>query len=1563
MKKIKETFNNLMNEVKNVGIKIRDMVKKYPRWSIVSAVLIVVLIGCLGFMCCFSFNKNSYVPILSVKAELNNNILANNSTFVIETDKDYSVEEVKEIIYLTPAIEYDVKKIGSKKYEIKPTEMLFDNTVYSVGAVRDETVVYRWAFQTQKKLSVASTYPRDGYEYANLDSSIEITFSYADLKNIEDYFEISPNVKGTFSSNRYTHKFHPSEPLKSNTEYTVTIKKGLKNQLSILEEDFSFSFKTGKYSSKDGLWAEYYYANLDESYTFTSDIVPFIQLYNAEAIKKVDVTIYRLSSADQYINNYKIKDNIDYSKLNKLSSFSTALKGDFIVFQNTLAEGHYIINVKADNKSMNVFMQINNLVTYVANLENETLVWVHDYNSGTPLKDVRVNLDGNESKTDAEGIAIVKAKSKAESYSFLKVGINKTVPYVVMVNNYDEKGVPGGYIYSDRTVYKTTDTIKIWGYVPIDRFNGKVTDDFKIELNDWNGSYISKKVKVNSNGLFETEILITDLQADNYSLSITYQGSLLNIRYIEVYNYEKPNYVYTIKTDKKFYNIGDTIVANIEVEHISGIKVPYKKVRVIDEYDTVHHVTTDENGNATLNIKIKTKAESDSVYLDYFQLKISTGDIEETSNYAEIATVGVVNHSVMLDVKQNTDNSLQINTFRTDANILNKKYGTYNYYIPETDYRGAKIERSVIVQIEENMTTKTKVGTKYNPITKTNEPEYEYDFKRNIVDTFNLVTVNGEVILSGLDYQNEVAESYSKYYLAIVTTQDTFKNPIKEYVYIGSDSYHRNYRYFTDTVYSFVFDKPEYSLNDQIDIKLEGSGGYTVAEGGRILSFFYKYGIVEKKVNNSNEISYTYNEKIFPDGVISGAYFDGKRIFEVANQYVNYNQEEQELTIDIKTNKETFTPGSEVTISINVKDKLGKGKKASVNVSVVDEAIFMIAPDETDILGSIYQHSYSYFNYYSFASFYDFYRDEGGAGGGDGGLEGARKDFRDTAHFKTITTDSNGNAMVKIKLPDSTTTWRITAHAVSDTNVGVNTKTINAILPFFIQTKIPNEVKPTDDFVINLTSFGNATGKINYEVIVDNNKQTKQGAFGAFTPFNFGNLAVGNHKIKINGTIGKHKDSVEYEFKVLESFVNIPITSVDLVTNKKLDIKPTSSPVILEFYDPELEFYMKLLNYLGDTKGERVDIELGNQKAAELRNKYYEEKNEINTIKLDKYQTYKGIILLNGSSPDLLLSAMMCKYGRGYIDADQLKSIFYDVIYDKGSSEAQVYQAFVGLSALKEPVLFDLYDLKSNYKKQRQSISELDIYLALAFAYLGDYATALEIYNEMKTFDHPYLTAILTSMIDIGKSRKIINENINKMDYDEYYTFAMIAYIENTIPLLSKKNIINLDLNGKNEKFELNRMMIKKIILDKEDLDSIRISASNKVYVKTTYNGNYKDINSRDLKYQVDAEIKDQVKKGNITKLNINISNVEPKTWGEVAIHLPNGLRLTPEYSPDIQGLYLTKNHNDYLVFNVYSFEKDKITFNLDLLGINVGKFELEPVIYIANNKYGISTSNNIVIN
>ena len=56
----------------------------------------------------------------------------NDSTFIIETNKKANVESIKRRVYVEPSIDYDIKQVNYRKYELVPKDDLVSNQVYKV---------------------------------------------------------------------------------------------------------------------------------------------------------------------------------------------------------------------------------------------------------------------------------------------------------------------------------------------------------------------------------------------------------------------------------------------------------------------------------------------------------------------------------------------------------------------------------------------------------------------------------------------------------------------------------------------------------------------------------------------------------------------------------------------------------------------------------------------------------------------------------------------------------------------------------------------------------------------------------------------------------------------------------------------------------------------------------------------------------------------------------------------------------------------------------------------------------------------------------------------------------------------------------------------------------------------------------------------------------------------------------------------------------------------------------------------------------------------------------------
>jgi uncharacterized protein YfaS (alpha-2-macroglobulin family) len=178
------------------------------------------------------------------------------------------------------------------------------------------------------------------------------------------------------------------------------------------------------------------------------------------------------------------------------------------------------------------------------------------------------------------------------------------------------------------------------------------------------------------------------------------------------------------------------------------------------------------------------------------------------------------------------------------------------------------------------------------------------------------------------------------------------------------------------------------------------------------------------------------------------------------------------LNVEITSDSDTYEPGTSGQFMLRVSDASGQGVRAQLTLGLVDEAIYLIRPDNTpDIRGFFYalRSNAVGTDLSSFAYF--------GAAqplAGRAALDSAvfaqskaqaellaaarlREDFRDTILWLPgLETKADGTAVVTVDFPDNLTRWRLTARAITSGNeVGQNTYDVTTTLPVIARLVTP----------------------------------------------------------------------------------------------------------------------------------------------------------------------------------------------------------------------------------------------------------------------------------------------------------------------------------------------------------------------------------------------------------------------------------------------------------------------------------------------------------------------------
>jgi uncharacterized protein YfaS (alpha-2-macroglobulin family) len=178
--------------------------------------------------------------------------------------------------------------------------------------------------------------------------------------------------------------------------------------------------------------------------------------------------------------------------------------------------------------------------------------------------------------------------------------------------------------------------------------------------------------------------------------------------------------------------------------------------------------------------------------------------------------------------------------------------------------------------------------------------------------------------------------------------------------------------------------------------------------------------------------------------------------------------DDKRLSVLLMPDKAAYSPREEATFTVRVTDRRGEPVAAEVSLALVDESIFALSEE---LAGPIFDAFYysrdnivRTYDALALTRFLTGGGGRGGGGGGDGLATNPRQDFPDTAAWlPVLQTDANGEVVVTLALPDSLTSWRLTAKAVTaDTRVGEAYVNVLTRQPVVVRPILPRALTAGD---------------------------------------------------------------------------------------------------------------------------------------------------------------------------------------------------------------------------------------------------------------------------------------------------------------------------------------------------------------------------------------------------------------------------------------------------------------------------------------------------------------------
>jgi hypothetical protein len=1451
--------------------------------------------------------------------------VAPDTSFVLAAQEGARLSDLERRLLVEPPAGLSFEDVSSEKATISPQEPLAEGKLYRFTLLEepDSPPARIWAFQVQRPLRVVQTLPRDQATDVPLDTGIELTFSHEGVIGVGSQFDIEPRVDGRFETHKRTVVFVPRQPLSPFTLYTVSVGAGvgLEGSDQTLGEDFTFRFETG--SEKRGEEpAPFSSIQLSRAVSESpTGEPPVLSLYRASygypveapPVEPLSFTVYRFPDVDAFLDSLARFDAIpswadqtrsryrqDAAGLEEAVSFqatpeSVGEYGDYFVsFPAPLPAGFYLVQASGATSSLQGWLQVTDVATYASIGLGKSLVWVNDVSAGGPIRGARVRGVGAtlDVTTGDDGVAffetpqdLVHLEPSQFGYSTASVvgnlvveapdGRSAVVPLGSIFTGfryygyraYGYVGNPSFYwrfLYTDRHLYRLTDTIRFWGLVRA-RENPPSSQEVTVRITGSGSEYEYEPVVVaedtfttSASGTFAGELSFAGVSAGYYNLEVAVGDQVVTSTFLEVRDFVKPAYKIDVVPDRKAVFNGETVNFDVSATFFEGSPVPNLGLKYTSYSGLPEgQVTTDAAGRAVVSAKVPPVGAgypySNSMSLDVVPQMAEEGEITGSA-WVQVFPAGVTFDDVKTDFREGqavVEGQLRA----VDLDRINSEQAKDTNDFLSDPLPGRRVD----AQVEEVTYEQIQEGEYYDFIAKIVRPRYRYDERRRSLPNLQATT----------DTQGRFAFTFSgsqdvTYEVTLTAVDDAGRQAVLE-----TGVYGRFRGYYSDQPYLSAGRKENYSgfgptntyaLGEAVELTMR-VGPDDLPSGGpnRYLFYFAQNGLRDYRVQDASHLSFSFGEEHIPSIDVVGVRFTGATYQEVGYGYTaRLDPEERKLTVQVEPDRERYEPGDEATLNVTVTGPDGNGVRAEVLLSAVDEAIFRLEQPgydyERNILEQLYEavdpgilHTYASHQYPPVAT---------GAERGGGG--GPREDFKDVAFFGTVATGGDGRGSVSFKLPDNLTSWRVTALAVTNDPsptlraglyAGNGLKLVPVGLPFFVDVVLNRDYLTSDKPMLRVRGFGQevqAGDPVSFEVSAPSlgltEPLTAEGV--AFQPVDIAlpALSEGTHDLIIKGSHGSLSDSLKRTIQVLPSrLVQTQASFTELMEGISLKGSPDRATRVV-FSDHNRGRYLPVLQSLSWTYGDRVDQMLARALSQEMLAAYFDEKSFAPPAEFDSalYQTPDGgIALFPYADEDLTLSARVAAVAPDRFGQQSLAAYFRRVYEDQNETRERAIIALYGLAALGEPVLPAV--------QAAAAALDLDwrerLYVALAAQELGDEDTArglerglLEQFGERRgpaarlrvgvdqddILEATSLAAILAAGLGDALAPDLFEYTLSNYTTDILVELEQISYLVNVLPRLSAQPVrFAYTLDGQRKEVELKGGESLALLLSADELAAL----------------------------------------------------------------------------------------------------------------------------------------------
>ncbi len=1295
------------------------------------------------------------------------------------------------------------------RYRITPAAPLAPGGVQRIAlrgsSAPDAPHLRSWAFQARAPLAVVHTLPADESTWVPTDTGIELTFNRdgVDAAEVERRFHIEPAVDGRFEQRKRTVVFVPRD-LVSGTLYTVRLDAGVPGpDGEATSAPTIVRFQTRRAEGYDegdprDRPALFFRRPLWESPTDEAPVVGLFRQVDPSAfpLETATVEVLRYDDDDAFIaalDRFQAVPRwadlgalgaFDAVGASPVVSFTTPIEaqGEFgevaLRFPEPLEAGRYRLRVTVDGFPVPAggWLQVTDVAAYSAVSAGSLAVWAHDAATGDALEGATVaGPDGRAAgTTDAEGVAFVDTPAGVLSTAgagtdwardvttgTLTVtaadGRSAVVPlgdaFFAFGGGFREffwgpRG-PGGrywrYLYTDRQLYRLSDTVRFWGIAQA-RDGAAPVESVTVEVSggDWTGydyrpiAIAQTTVVPDAAGVYSGQLSFRGASPSWYTLRARVGDQVISLVPLSVEDVVLPAYQIQLETSRRAVLAGEAFSATATATFFDG--TPVGRASLLASFNGVDRpLTTGEDGSVSWTVEAPavTDALSQGWQSFYLSVRAATGEEGDIGANADIQVFEGANALVVDGVIDAGDSVSRTATVSGTVHALDLSRRNGRVTTPPDDILGAVVPgAAVTVRFTETEQVRIETGERYDFVAKRVVKTYRYDSVSRPGAVLEAVAGDDGRFAVELPARDDLG------YEAQIEVEDDQGRRTARRIWLGLNYLSDPGEPLTIGATGDTAGERRYRVGDVVDVTVLEGG--VAAGDGRYLFLWARNGLLDHTLSASARLTYSFGAEHLPNVHTLAARWDGRSYRETISGYdARFDASERRLSVAVGSDRPSYGPGDEATVAVTVTDAAGAPVEgASVLVSGVDAAIIQAqgAFERPDPLTALYESAPAGVlrTYASHAVPKGEIGAEGGGGGGD------RSVFEDVAIFEQLTTDGDGRAEATVTLPDNLTSWLVTSlAATADLAAGSGFGVLAVGKPLFVDATLNRTYVTADEPSVRLRAFGSALaegGEVSFTLASDTLLDAPIEVAGeAFAPavVPLGPLPAGTHELRLTARAGGLEDTVVRRVTVLPSRLSRTVAESRLLAEgETADLSAAGDGAVeVVVADANRGGLYADVAALADAPSDRLDEIVARAVGQELLAAYFGERPAVPIdLRSTTYQTQTGALtLFPYGPPDIGLTADVALAAPDRFGRQGMGQALRAALDAADIERADAIVALRGLAAIGEPVLRDVRALLDAADAEPALAVTERLDLGLAAALLGDADAAEAAYRAVLT--------------------------------------------------------------------------------------------------------------------------------------------------------------------------------------------------------------------------------------